>query len=567
MEPMSVERKLAAILSADVKGYSRLMEADEAGTVRTLTAYREVMATLVREHRGRVVDATGDNLLAEFPSVVDAVQGAVAIQRALEARNAGLPGERRMQFRIGINLGDVIVEGERIYGDGVNIAARLEGLAEPGGICIAGGAWEQVRNKLALGFESLGEHRVKNIAEPVRAYRVRMDAAGAGPRGRRRRPAWLGHWQAAVLAVLVLGAGAIALWSMYPRPAPKAGVVSEAKAALPLPDEPSIAVLPFANMSADPAQEYFSDGLTDALITQLYKIPNLFVIARTSSATYKGKAVKVQQVGRELGVRWVLEGSVQKAGERIRIQAQLIEATTGKHVWAESYDRELKDVFAVQDGIIRKIVTELGVTLAWGEEFRLWVHATDNLQAFDHFLQADKLYMRFEKEANAQARGLLLKAVELDPKFARAIAFLGFTHLTDVAFGWARDPAQSTRQAEDLANRAVALDDGDYMAHALLSRIHAQQGRHEQAIAAGQRAVEVEPSNATAVGALGLTMTYAGRPEEGLVLIRKAMRLNPYPPLYYFPYAVYASYLTGRYEAAIVEARKFLSRQRHGPLA
>ena len=304
MEPKSVERKLAAILSADVKGYSRLMEADEVGTVRTLTAYRELMATLIREHRGRVVDATGDNLLAEFPSVVDGVQCAVAIQQALKARNAELPEDRRMEFRIGINLGDVIVDGERIYGDGVNIAARLESLADAGGICLAGSAWEQVRNKLALGFEFLGAHHVKNIAEPVRVYRVLMDAEGAGPRVRRRRPAWLRRWRAAALTLVVLGAGAVAFWSLYPRLWPTAGVVSQGETALPLPDEPSIAVLPFANMSADPAQDYFSDGLTDALITQLYKIPNLFVIARTSSAIYKGKAVRVQQVGRELGVRW-----------------------------------------------------------------------------------------------------------------------------------------------------------------------------------------------------------------------------------------------------------------------
>jgi adenylate cyclase len=567
MEPASVERKLAAILSADVKGYSRLMEADEVGTVRTLTAYRELMATLIREHRGRVVDATGDNLLAEFPSVVDGVQCAVGIQQTLKARNAELPEPRRMEFRIGINLGDVIVEGERIYGDGVNIAARVEGLAEAGGICIAGGAYDQVRNKLALGFESLGEHHVKNIAAPVRVYRVRMEAEGAGPQVRRRRPAWLRHWRGAALAALVLGAGAVAFWNLYPRLWPTAGVVSEGETALPVPDEPSIAVLPFANMSGDPAQDFFSDGLTDAIITQLYKIPNMFVIARTSSATYKGKAVKVQQVGRELGVRWVLEGSVQKAGERVRIQAQLIEAATGKHAWAENYDRELKDVFAVQDGIVRSVVTELGVKLAWGEEFRSWVHATENLQAFDYFMQADKLYMRFEKEANAQARGLLLKAIELDPKFARAIAFLGFTHTADASYGWARDPAQSSRQAEDLANRAVAIDDRDYLAHALLSRIYAQKGLYEQAIAAGQRAVEVEPSNATAVSSLAGTMNLAGRPEEGLVLIRKAMRLNPYPPLYYLPTAVFANYLTGRYEAAIIEAKKFLRQQRHGPMA
>ncbi|MEE9151849.1 MAG: adenylate/guanylate cyclase domain-containing protein, partial [Thermoplasmata archaeon] len=343
-DPMTEEgfkRKLTAILSADVEGYSRLMGEDEDATIRTLTTYRELMSTLIQKHRGRVVDSPGDNLLAEFGSVADAVRCAVEVQEELRVRNAELPENRRMEFRIGINLGDVVQEGERIYGDGVNITARVEGLAEGGGICISGTVYDSIKNKLSLSYESLGEHTVKNITEPVRVYRMRV-----GPEVREEK-AGPRRWQKAALAavvVLVVAAGAWAIWNFYFRP-PPIEPASVEKMAYPLPDKPSIAVLPFVNMSGDPEQEYIADGISESIITALCKIPEMFVIARTSTSTYKGKSVKTQQVSEELGVRYVLEGSVQKAGDRIRVTAQLIDAISSHHLWADRYDRDIEDFF------------------------------------------------------------------------------------------------------------------------------------------------------------------------------------------------------------------------------
>jgi TolB-like protein/class 3 adenylate cyclase len=348
------KRKLTAILSADVKGYSRLMGEDEEATVRTITAYRKVITEVVQKHRGRVVDSPGDNILAEFASVVDAVRGAVEIQEELKVRNAELPEKRRMEFRIGVNLGDVIHEEERIYGDGVNVAARVESLAEAGGICISRSAYDQVKNKLTLGYENLGEYSVKNIAEPVRIYKVLMDPESAGKViGERRVEPKRGLRVAiaAVIAFLLVVGGAV-LWKSYqPTVSPPEEVASEKKMAFPLPDKPSLAVLPFDNMSGDSSQDYFSDGITESIITALSNVSNLFVIARNSTFTYKGKPVKVQQVAEELGIRFVLEGSVQRSGDRVRITAQLNDALTGHHLWAENYDREIGDIFALQDDI------------------------------------------------------------------------------------------------------------------------------------------------------------------------------------------------------------------------
>ncbi|MGB5924389.1 MAG: adenylate/guanylate cyclase domain-containing protein, partial [Syntrophobacteria bacterium] len=362
------KRKLTAILSADVKGYSRLMGEDEEATVRTITAHRKVITSVIEKYRGRVVDSPGDNILAEFVSVVDAVQSGVEIQEVIRAKNAELPDERRMEFRIGINLGDVIQEGERIYGDGVNIAARVEGLADPGGICISGSAYEQIENKLALGYDYIGEHTVKNIVKPIRVYRVPTGPETLQKVTEDKRPA--PNWQRVALAVviaLLVVAGGVAIWKSFrPSPAPTE-VASVEKMAFPLPDKPSIAVLPFNNLSGDPEQEYFSDGITEQIITGLSKISSLIVIARNSTFAYKGKPVKIQQVSEELGVRYVLEGSVQKSGEKVRINAQLIDAIKGNHLWSETYDRELKDIFAVQDDITQKILTALHVELTHGE--------------------------------------------------------------------------------------------------------------------------------------------------------------------------------------------------------
>jgi adenylate cyclase len=414
---MSMERQLTAILCADVAGYSRLMGEAEEVTLRTLTTYREEMTTIIRQHRGRIVGTAGDSVLAEFASVVDAVQCAVVTQATLKAENASLPPSRRMAFRIGINLGDVMVDGEQIYGDGVNIAARLESLAEPGGICISGTVHDHIKNKLALEYEDLGEQVVKNIAEPVRVWRVgaetpsplagegqgegaaraagcsKFQVSGFKSKAEKQKPRKVGiaylRW---VVAGLILIAGALTAVRYFSRsplsPQSSSLVTEEAKPlAVPLPDKPSIVVLPFVNMSEDPKQEYFSDGITEDLTSDLSRISSLFVIARNSAFAYKSKAVKAQDVSRELGVRYVLEGSVRKADSQVRITAQLIDATTGYHLWSERYDRPLKDIFALQDEVVQKIVTTLKLQLTLWEQGFLVRKRMDNLEAYDYYLR------------------------------------------------------------------------------------------------------------------------------------------------------------------------------------
>ncbi|HYA90863.1 MAG TPA: adenylate/guanylate cyclase domain-containing protein, partial [Thermodesulfobacteriota bacterium] len=404
-----VKRKLTTILSTDVKGYSRLMGEDEVGTIRTLNAYKEVMAGLIPHHHGRVVDATGDNLLAEFASVVDAVECAVEIQKELKTRNADLPVNRRMEFRIGINLGDVIEEQGRIYGDGVNIAARLESLSETGGICISGTAYDQVKNKLTLGYAYHGKQTVKNVSEPIRVYRVLMEPKALSTMSRWKR-AGLNYWNRVhpVLKILIgLIAAANVLWQVYPHlhpSRPPVEGVSKEERALSLPDKPSIAVLPFVNMSGDPKQEFFSDGITEDIITALSKLPMLFVIARNSTFTYKGKPVKVKQISEELGVQYVLEGSVQRSADRVRITAQLIDALTGRHIWAERYDRDLKDIFALQDEVTRNILTAMEVKITEGEQALHRDRGMGNLNCYLKLLEAQNYFNRFDIEGNNLAR-------------------------------------------------------------------------------------------------------------------------------------------------------------------
>jgi adenylate cyclase len=512
-----IERKLAAILSADVKGYSRLMGEDEVATIRTLTTYRELMGTLIHQYHGRVVDSPGDNLLAEFASVVDAVQGAVEIQRALKARNADLPASRRMEFRIGINLGDVIVEGERIYGDGVNITARLEGLADGGGICISGSVYEQVETKLVLTYEYMGEQTVKNISKPVRVYRVREQT------------------------------------DIPPLTKP-----AEQPLPLPLPDKPSVAVLPFANMSSDPEQEYFSDGITEDLITDLSKVSGLFVISRNSVFTYKGKAVKVEQVGRELGVRYVLEGSIRKAGSRVRITAQLLDATSGFHVWAERYDRDLQDIFAMQDEVTQQIVAALKVKLTTVERGRLGRQPTTNLEAYDCYLRGLELYAQRTQEANIQARQMFEHAIALDPQFATAFAFLGRTYLMELVYQWSQDP-QIPEQVAVFGQKAVALDDSQPAAHETLALAHLGKKQHAQAIAEAEKTIALDPNYADAYVTLADVLCFAGQPEPAVGLVEQAMRLNPrYPPSYVWSLG-HAYRLLGRSEEAITALRNLVS--------
>jgi adenylate cyclase len=508
-----MKRKLAAIFSADAKGYSRLMGDDEEMTVRTLKAYRETMAAFIRKHRGRVVDSPGDNVLAEFASVVDALQCAVAVQKVLAKKNDELPESRRMAFRIGINLGDVIEDEGRIYGDGVNIAARLEGLAQPGGICLSGTAYDHVKHKVSVAFDDLGEHRVKNIREPVRVYRVLI-----GP--------------------------------LSPADEPRSP--SE------IPDRPSIAVLPFVNMSADPEQEYFSDGLTEDLITDLSKISALLVIARNSVFTYKGKPVKVQQVGGELGVRYVVEGSVRRAGSRVRVTAQLIDAATGAHLWAERYDRDVEDIFALQDELTHKIVGILKVKVIEVELNRLRHKDTSKLSAFECVLRGRWYSHRYTREANTKARGFYERAIELDPDFASAHAGLGWTYFAEWSNQWSQDPKCLDR-ALSLGKKAVLLNDALSVAHSLLGHVYLWKRQFAQAVVEKERAIALDPNDADGYADLAEVMVWTGRPDEAVGLVEKAMRLNPNDLVHYLFTLGYAYLLTDRRQEAIEAQMKAVS--------
>jgi adenylate cyclase len=568
MDTQGFKRKLTAILSADVKGYSRLMGEDEEATVRTITAYREVMTTLIHQHRGKVVDSPGDNLLAEFASVVDAVQCAVAVQKEISARNTELPENRKMQFRIGINLGDVIQEGDRLYGDGVNIAARLEGLAEPGGICISKTAFDHIESKLPYGYDFIGDQTVKNIAKPVGAYRVLMDPRVTvkgklkeeKPTSVKRTPILVG-----IAAVLVL-AITVGIWQIYMQH-PSLKTASVEKMAYQLPDKPSIAVLPFDNLSGDPDQEYFSDGLTEEIIAALSSVPKLFVIARNSAFTYKGKPVKVQQVSEELGVQYVLEGSVRKAGDKIRITAQLIDALNGHHIWAKSYDRNLSDIFAVQDEITKKIITAMQVKLTEGEEVKAASKGTNNLEAYLKYLQANELINKINPESNALAKKLAEEAIALDPDYAWAYYVLGRAHMVDVWVGASKSPKDSIAKAIALVQKAIALDGTNVNAHCLLGFLYSMTNRHDKAVNEAENAVALNPNSAVAHFMIGKTLSFAGRWEESIPEYKKAIRLNPIPPNNYL-WSIGLSYaFTGQYEEAIKWCEKAVHQEPNDLLA
>ena len=608
MTSQEVKRKLAAILSADVKGYSRLMGEDEKGTVRTLNAYKEVMTNLIQQHRGRVVDAPGDNVLAEFGSVVDAVECAVEIQKELKTRNADLPKNRKMEFRIGVNLGDVIEDGEQILGDGVNIAARLESLSEAGGICISGTAFDQVRNKLGLGYDYLGEQTVKNIALPVRVYKVLMEPEAVGKviGEKKAKPK---HWQMATMG-LVIGVivvvVAVVIWKLYtpsaPQPEitlkekvvasppekvptvvppstevaskekvtpppPKFEKASKEKMAFPLPDKPSIAVLPFVNMSDDPKQDYLGDGLSEDIITALSKVGNLFVIARESSFSYKGKPVKVKQVAEELAVRYVLEGSVRQAGGKLRITAQLIDAIQGHHLWAERFDRELKDIFAVQDQITKEVITALEVYLTMGEEARLHSRGTESLEAYLKVTEGRICQYRNNKEENAKTQVLIQQALNLDPNYAAAYLALSRSILLDLWLGASKSPRESLMKAIELAKKAIELDNSLADAQGVLGRLYTMTGEHEKGIAEAQKAVELDPNSAAANFALGFTLNWAGRHQEAIPYFEKAIRLNPLGPPNFWHHMSIAYYETGQYEKAIAALKSTLRREPKDVLA
>ena len=614
MTTQKVKRKLTAILSADVKGYSRLIREDELGTIRTLNSWKELMANLIQQHHGRVVDAPGDNLLAEFGSVVDAVECAVEIQKELKTRNAELPENRRMEFRMGINLGDVVEDGEQILGDGVNIAARLEGLSDSGGICISGIVFDQVKIKLNLGYEYLGEHTVKNIAEPIRVYRVLMEPEAAGRVIGEKRPR---PWQRAIIGLVVTLIGVIVafgIWKFYisptpepeivskekitapqpekpstpippsaettpkekvpppspekvikptPPPAPKMEVASKEKMAFPLPDVPSIAVLPFVNMSEDPKQEFLSDGITEEIITALSKVRHLFVISRQSTFSYKGKPVKVKQVSEELGVRYVLEGSVQRSGDRIRINAQLIDALTGRHIWAERYNRDLTDLFALQDEITMKILTAIRVKLTEGEQASRvdkYFKGGQGLDCYLKLLEGSNYIWGSNIKDTKVARRIVEEAIEMCPEVPMAYSMLGNVHQMEYWLGIGKSPRESIEKGIELAQKALAMDDSLPAAHCLLSNFYTLKREHEKAIAEAEWAVALDLGGAFAHLAYGMSLNYGGRSEEAIPVLQKAIRLNPLGETGYFLHLGHAYRVMGRFEEAVSAYKKSLQR-------
>lgn len=500
---MRVERKLAAILSADAAGYSRLMSEDELGTVRALATCRELVAGVITRHQGRVVDMAGDNVLAEFPSAVSAVEAAAAMQAQLETCNGKLPENRRLEFRVGVNLGEVVIDAGRLYGDGVNVAARIEALAEPGGICVSAKVYEEVRRKLDLAFEDLGERALKNIALPVRVYRVRSGDP-----------------------------------AMQPAAAASAGAA-----------KPSIIVLPFTNMSGDPEQEFFADGLTEDILTDLSRFHGLLVISRNTSFKYKGKAVDVRKVAQELGVQYVVEGSVRKAGKRVRVTVQLIDAESDRHLWAERYDRDLEDVFAIQDEVTNAIVAVLPGRVEAAAHDRAARKPTENMAAYECVATAKTLHHRSTREGNLKAMQLIERAIVLDPKYAHAHAWKACIVGQQLTYGWC-DADAGVRAIEEEAVTAAALDDNDSDVHRILAALRLRQHDYERAVYHQGRALSLNPNDDLIVVQQGEILTWLGQPEEGIEWIRKAMRLNPYHPARFWNHLGRALFGARRYAEA-----------------
>ena len=514
-----VERRLAAILAGDVAGYSRLMGADEEGTLRNLKFHRkELIDPKLTEHRGRIVKTTGDGILVEFVSVVDAVRCAVDIQRGMSERNADVPVEQRIEFRIGINVGDIIIDGGDIFGDGVNVAARLEALADPGGIMVSSVVHEQVRDKLSFGFDDMGEQIVKNISRPISVHRINLSQASA-----------------------TVAKSATDL----PRPA-SAGA-----------DRPSIAVLPFANMSGDSEQEYFADGITEDIITALSKLRWFFVIARNSSFTYKGKAVDVKRAARELGVRYVLEGSVRKGANRVRITAQLVDAATGNHIWADRYDGELADVFALQDEITKKVVAAIEPKLLEAEALRSQSRSPEDLDAWEMVIRANSLFWRMTESESAAAINMLDRAIKRYPNYAPAYSMLAFMLLVSSHLVVTPSMGHELTRAPELGERAAELDDNDPWAHLALGYVAFMQRRIAESTAEFERALQLNPNFAAAHGYLGWALAFDGQCDKAMSHLQEAIRMSPHDPqnaIFNVGMAI-SHYLAGRYDSAILACR------------
>jgi len=536
MAPDQFKRKLTTILSADVAGYSRLMGEDETVTVKTLEQYKGIMSELIRQHRGRVVDSPGDNLLAEFNSVVDAVQCAVATQKELQARNAELTENRRMQFRIGVNLGDVIEEESRLYGDGVNIAARLESLADPGGICVSKTAFDHIESKLPLGYEFLGEQTVKNIAKPVGAYKVLMEPRVTTKHGlpgsqTTRTPRTL-KIALVCLSALVVVVGAAAVWQFALHKAPSSPKKVDLRKVVFAPaDKTSIAVLPFQNMTGDPEQEYFSEGVAEQLISGLSQSPDIYVTSRTSSFAYKGKSMTAQQIADQLGVRYLLEGSVQRDGDRVRINVQVIDGLSGNHIWAERFDRKFEDIFALQDQITMGVMAFLNAEFTVGAAADLKFSRPSNLKAYEYYLKGIYHIQRRNPQDILTAGKMYEEAIKLDPNFAAAYRGLGFVHTDKVWFRMTNSPEKSIEQAEQAAQKSIDLSPGQPPPYPLLIQISLLKKDLDSAILYGEKAIELSPNEAYCYFSLGLALRNAGRYEEAIMNIETALRLAPLRPL------------------------------------
>jgi adenylate cyclase len=485
-DPMAVSRRLVAVFAADVEGYSRLMGADEVGTLKGLTERRAILDRLIADHRGRIANTAGDSVLAEFASAVDAVQCAVEVQTALAESNSSLSADKRISFRIGIHVGDLMVRGGDLFGDAVNIAARLQELAQPESVCISGSTYEQVKKVLPLAFTDLGPQQVKNIEGLIRAY-----VAGSQTGARR------------------------------------AVAQADSSKSPPLPDKPSITVLPFHNLSGDPEQEYFADGIVEDVLTTLSKIPELFVIARNSSSVFKGQARDIREIGRMLGARYVLEGSVRKAGNRVRLTAQLIDSRNGGNVWADRFEGDLDDVFALQDRITQDIVAALEVRLTYGEQIRVWCKRSGSPLVYEHFHKGRNLYVNFAKHTHAQARNEFERALAINPAYAPGLFMLGFTLTDQVRFGWAEDQATTYEAALECAERDLAADPNSYLAQLTVGYVRLFQRRHEDALAAGEKAIALGPNGTDAYHMAGMFHGYSGDFRKAALYEEQAQRLSP----------------------------------------
>lgn len=567
MADENYKRRLTAILSADVAGYSRLMGDNEAATVSTLKSHRRLITEKVQAAKGRVIDSPGDNVLAAFGSIVDAVSCAVEIQNVLKEKNDELSEDRKMAFRIGVNLGDVIQDGDRIYGDGVNIAARIEGLADPGGVAISGTAFDNIRNKLDYGYRFSGEHAVKNIANPVRVYKVLTEPEFAGKViGEKGFLGWMSRKVAlAVILALAIATGGLVSYYIYLNRSGRIEPASVEKMAFPLPESPSILVLPLKTINSEQNHGYLADGITENIIINLSKIPSIFVIAPRSSFAYKDKSITFKQVAEELGIRYILDGGIQRSGNHIRVNAQLIDALTGVTKWAERYDRELKEVFELQDDITQKVVTALEVTLAEGEQARYRRGQTKNSKAYEYYIKGLEHYRRFTPQDNNEALRLFEKAVALDSEYYHAMADIGWAELNNWRFRWGDNPDKSLLRAEETSTAILKVDPEHSTANALRGTIYRYKGKFDWAIKYGRKAVETEPNGSDITATLATTLMYAGQAQESFELIERAIRLSPKYPSWYLYTLGAAHRQLGNYDKAVAAHEMWQKRNNRSP--